>query len=188
MDAVLGLLFATISFLPLALLQGREDLRTDQRLMQVLSAADAALHTAAAGGGLGAGASGRDLAVHGFSVTPLGPRVGLIQWVDDSIPLYELYTAWHARQAERAALLASAGQQQQQRQAGAVLKAAAAEATKPLRPIEMFAAQLKVCLGGWLGGWERKGSFLCSTLLETSRPMLRHSILFTSSPADGTCT
>eukprot|EP00887_Chlorella_sp_A99_P005628 scaffold1.g5628.t1 len=88
------------------LLKGREDLRADERLMQVLRSADATLLAARAGGARGGGP--RAVAVHGFVVTPLAARVGLVQWVESSIPLYEIYTAWHARQAERAALLGAA--------------------------------------------------------------------------------
>ncbi len=53
-------------------LQGREDLRAEARLMQLLRACHAALQHPSDGreGGL---------AVHCFEVTPLGPRLGLVQ-------------------------------------------------------------------------------------------------------------
>lgn len=34
-----------------------------------------------------------------YSVTPLGPRSGLIQWVDGSTPLFSLYKRWQQREA-----------------------------------------------------------------------------------------
>lgn len=33
-----------------------------------------------------------------LSVTPLGPSMGLIQWVDHTMPLYGVYKAWQHRQ------------------------------------------------------------------------------------------
>lgn len=41
-----------------------------------------------------------------LSVTPLGPSMGLIQWVDHTMPLYGVYKAWQHRQfAEKAGKL-----------------------------------------------------------------------------------
>lgn len=34
-----------------------------------------------------------------YSVTPLGPRSGLIQWVDGATPLFSLYKRWQQRDA-----------------------------------------------------------------------------------------
>ena len=34
-----------------------------------------------------------------YSVTPLGPRSGLIQWVDGMTPLFGLYKRWQQREA-----------------------------------------------------------------------------------------
>lgn len=34
-----------------------------------------------------------------YSVTPLGPRSGLIQWVDGMTPLFALYKRWQQREA-----------------------------------------------------------------------------------------
>lgn len=42
-----------------------------------------------------------------YSVTPLGPRSGLIQWVDGATPLFTLYRKWQQREAATAALLKS---------------------------------------------------------------------------------
>lgn len=96
----------------------------DQRLMQVFHAASAALR--------GAGCPG-DLTLHGFAVLPIARRVGLLQWVEGSIPLYELYTCWQSRRAERAAAVVKAAQQR-----GAVVPA------KPPRALAQFYALLKV--------------------------------------------
>ena len=34
-----------------------------------------------------------------YSVTPLGPRSGLIQWVDGAVPIFSLYKRWQQRDA-----------------------------------------------------------------------------------------
>lgn len=34
-----------------------------------------------------------------YSVTPLGLRSGLIQWVDGCVPLFALYKRWQVREA-----------------------------------------------------------------------------------------
>lgn len=36
-----------------------------------------------------------------YSVTPLGTRSGLIQWVDGATPLFQVYRKWKARQVTR---------------------------------------------------------------------------------------
>jgi PI-3-kinase-related kinase SMG-1 len=46
-----------------------------------------------------------------YSVTPLGPRSGLISWVEGATPLFTLYKKWQQREA---LYLASKQQQQQQ--------------------------------------------------------------------------
>ncbi len=63
--------------------QGRDDMRMDERLMQVLRAANGMLAAAPA-------AARRRLAVRPFAITPLGPRLGLLQWVDDTVPLFHV--------------------------------------------------------------------------------------------------
>ena len=40
-----------------------------------------------------------------YSVTPLGPRSGLIQWVDGATPLFSLYRRWQNREAANATLV-----------------------------------------------------------------------------------
>lgn len=39
-----------------------------------------------------------------YSVTPLGPRSGLISWVDDVTPLFSLYKKWQQRDSANASL------------------------------------------------------------------------------------
>ena len=77
-----------------ALTQGREDLRLDARLLQFLRLTSSLLQhdprTAA-----------HRLAARSFAVTPLGPRVGLIEWVQDSVPLFQLFTDWQKGAADR---------------------------------------------------------------------------------------
>ncbi|PIK62569.1 putative serine/threonine-protein kinase SMG1 [Apostichopus japonicus] len=74
------------------LFKGLEDLHLDERIMQFLTIvntmfgrnrkSDASLYHAC----------------H-YSVTPLGPRSGLIQWVDGAFALYGLYKRWQQREA-----------------------------------------------------------------------------------------
>ena len=40
-----------------------------------------------------------------YSVTPLGPRSGLIQWVEGATPLFSLYRRWQQREAANTALV-----------------------------------------------------------------------------------
>ena len=40
-----------------------------------------------------------------YSVTPLGPRSGLIQWVDGATPLFSLYRRWQQRESASATLV-----------------------------------------------------------------------------------
>lgn len=46
-----------------------------------------------------------------YSVTPLGKRSGLIQWVDGSVPLFQIYRKWLVRQAKFLAELEESKQQ-----------------------------------------------------------------------------
>ena len=38
--------------------------------------------------------SGRSLSARHYSVTPLGPRVGLIQWVPHTTSLFAIFKEW----------------------------------------------------------------------------------------------
>ena len=75
--------------------QGREDLHLDERLMQMLQSANAALQADEL-------AAYRSLHARTFAVIPLGPKTGLIEWVDHSMPLFGVYRAWQRRTARPA--------------------------------------------------------------------------------------
>ena len=53
---------------------------------------------------------GQELHARHYSVTPLGARSGLIQWVDGATPLFSLYKRWQQREI--------LGQQLRQQQVG----------------------------------------------------------------------
>ncbi len=72
------------------LAQGREDLRLDERLMQALACANGLLRACPA-------AAHRRLHARTFAVVPLGPRTGLIQWVEHTGSLFGLLQAWQRR-------------------------------------------------------------------------------------------
>ncbi|GFR47474.1 hypothetical protein Agub_g9203, partial [Astrephomene gubernaculifera] len=123
------------------LLKGREDLRMDERLMQVLRAMQAMLQADPA-----AAARGLLATVRHYSVTPLGPRAGLIQWVPATTSLFSVFRDWQAASLERHAAMVAA------RQEGAA-KAAAEGAPPPpevepppaaavSRPMDLFYATL----------------------------------------------
>ncbi|XP_039285302.1 serine/threonine-protein kinase SMG1-like [Nilaparvata lugens] len=73
------------------LFKGLEDLHLDERIMQFLCIANTMLRTSAS-------ASSTYQARH-YSVIPLGPRSGLISWVDNVTPLFTLYKRWQQREA-----------------------------------------------------------------------------------------
>ena len=75
------------------LFKGMEDLHLDQRIMQILSLANVLLEDSS---------KCRYKARH-YGVIPLGPRSGLIQWVEGVTPLFALYKRWLQRQAANAA-------------------------------------------------------------------------------------
>ncbi|ERN17677.1 uncharacterized protein LOC18446022 isoform X1 [Amborella trichopoda] len=72
------------------LLKGREDLRLDARIMQLLQAINGFLSS-------GSNIRARLLAVRYYSVTPISGRAGLIQWVDDVVSIYSVFKSWQSR-------------------------------------------------------------------------------------------
>ena len=70
------------------LFKGMEDLHLDQRIMQVLSLTNVLLSD-----------SKNRYRARYYGVIPLGPRSGLIQWVEGVTPLFALYKRWLQRQA-----------------------------------------------------------------------------------------
>ncbi|OCT64106.1 hypothetical protein XELAEV_18045208mg [Xenopus laevis] len=74
------------------LFKGLEDLHLDERIMQFLSIVNTMFAT------INSKESPHFHARH-YSVTPLGTRSGLIQWVDGATPLFGLYKRWQQREA-----------------------------------------------------------------------------------------
>uniref|UniRef100_A0A672K1B2 Serine/threonine-protein kinase SMG1 n=1 Tax=Sinocyclocheilus grahami TaxID=75366 RepID=A0A672K1B2_SINGR len=74
------------------LFKGLEDLHLDERIMQFLSIVNTMFTK------VNQQESPRFHARH-YSVTPLGTRSGLIQWVDGATPLFGLYKRWQQREA-----------------------------------------------------------------------------------------
>ncbi|XP_034250537.1 serine/threonine-protein kinase SMG1 [Thrips palmi] len=72
------------------LFKGLEDLHLDERIMQLLNIANMMLRTP--------WLENSYRARH-YSVIPLGPRSGLISWVENVTPLFGLYKRWQQRQA-----------------------------------------------------------------------------------------
>uniref|UniRef100_A0A2S2R2K0 non-specific serine/threonine protein kinase n=1 Tax=Sipha flava TaxID=143950 RepID=A0A2S2R2K0_9HEMI len=70
------------------LFKGLEDLHLDERIMQLLCITNT----------LFSGSSDHYRAHH-YPVIPLGPRSGLISWVDGVVPIFMLYKRWQQRQA-----------------------------------------------------------------------------------------
>lgn len=78
------------------LFKGLEDLHLDERIMQFLSITNTMM--------------AQNDEVHGhnlyrakhYSVIPLGPRSGLINWVDGTTPVFALYKRWQQREATKA--------------------------------------------------------------------------------------
>lgn len=79
------------------LFKGLEDLHLDERIMQFLSICNTMM------------SKNSDTKVYRarhYSVIPLGPRSGLIQWVDGVTPLFILYKRWQQRES---AVISKAG-------------------------------------------------------------------------------
>ncbi|XP_050364402.1 uncharacterized protein LOC126783062 [Argentina anserina] len=72
------------------LLKGREDLRLDARIMQLLQAINGFLHSSVA-------THSHFLGVRYYSVTPISGRAGLIQWVGNVISIYSVFKSWQTR-------------------------------------------------------------------------------------------
>ncbi|ESO84130.1 hypothetical protein LOTGIDRAFT_229624 [Lottia gigantea] len=74
------------------LFKGLEDLHLDERIMQFLSIVNNMFANSKQG-------SHQLYRARHYSVTPLGPRSGLIQWVEGATPLFGLYKKWQQREA-----------------------------------------------------------------------------------------
>ncbi|XP_077233177.1 uncharacterized protein LOC143875497 [Tasmannia lanceolata] len=72
------------------LLKGREDLRLDARIMQLLQAINSFMYSCA-------DTHSCSLGIRYYSVTPISGRAGLIQWVDNVISIYSVFKSWQNR-------------------------------------------------------------------------------------------
>ncbi|KOX79166.1 Serine/threonine-protein kinase SMG1 [Melipona quadrifasciata] len=73
------------------LFKGLEDLHLDERIMQFLNICNTMMSKK--------GDSKKVYRARHYSVIPLGPRSGLIQWVDGVTPLFVLYKRWQQRES-----------------------------------------------------------------------------------------
>ncbi|XP_074335178.1 uncharacterized protein LOC141672466 [Apium graveolens] len=72
------------------LLKGREDLRLDARIMQLLQAINGFLHSSSP-------SCDGVFQIRYYSVTPVSGRAGLIQWVDNVTSIYSVFKSWQSR-------------------------------------------------------------------------------------------
>jgi DNA-dependent protein kinase catalytic subunit len=82
------------------LVKGGEDLRNDQRVEELFVLRSRIVREAggggerrSGGGGGGAGGGGASLRARSFTVIPMTPRVGLLEWVTNTIPLKAVLTS-----------------------------------------------------------------------------------------------
>ncbi|KAJ8664855.1 hypothetical protein QAD02_006517 [Eretmocerus hayati] len=76
------------------LFKGLEDLHLDERIMQFLSICNTMMSKDS-----GENGARKVYRARHYSVIPLGPRSGLIQWVDGVTPLFALYKRWQQRES-----------------------------------------------------------------------------------------
>lgn len=117
------------------LLKGRDDLRVDERLTQFIRAANAQLECAPAARRY-SGAGGGGLRMRHYSVTPLGRRAGLVQWVRHTVSLFGIFRSWQRGVVESAAAVAAASKGAAAPAGGGATAAAAA----PPRPLPLLAS------------------------------------------------
>lgn len=82
------------------LFKGLEDLHLDERIMQFLSIANTMMQRSSL-------TSESMYRARHYSVIPLGPRSGLISWVDGVTPLFGLYKRWQQRETASVSLRGS---------------------------------------------------------------------------------
>lgn len=76
------------------LFKGREDLHLDERVMQFLRLCNVMLQP-------GKGKHRQSVAAyqaHHYAVIPLGPRSGLIKWVEGATPMFHIYRKWQMKE------------------------------------------------------------------------------------------
>uniref|UniRef100_A0A182W5R0 non-specific serine/threonine protein kinase n=1 Tax=Anopheles minimus TaxID=112268 RepID=A0A182W5R0_9DIPT len=74
--------------------KGLEDLHLDERIMQFLSIANLMMTRS-----IDCNGNVTHYRAEHYSVIPLGPRSGLITWVDNTVPIFSLYKKWQQREA-----------------------------------------------------------------------------------------
>uniref|UniRef100_A0A8W7PD05 non-specific serine/threonine protein kinase n=1 Tax=Anopheles coluzzii TaxID=1518534 RepID=A0A8W7PD05_ANOCL len=74
--------------------KGLEDLHLDERIMQFLSIANLMMTKS-----IDCNGNVTHYRAEHYSVIPLGPRSGLITWVDHTVPIFSLYKKWQQREA-----------------------------------------------------------------------------------------
>ena len=112
------------------LFKGLEDLHLDERIMQFLGIVNSMFSK-----------TNKSEFPHyralNYTVTPLGPRSGLISWVEGATPLFTLYKKWQQREA-----IYIASKQQQQKPQQQSIK----QQNQILRPSELFYTKLNPLL------------------------------------------
>lgn len=103
------------------LFKGLEDLHLDERIMQLLSITNTMMARDSENN------DNQTYRARHYSVIPLGPRSGLISWVDNVTPLFALYKRWQNREA-------------------AILTAKTNKTVNVLRPSELFYNKLNPLL------------------------------------------
>ncbi|GBP69513.1 hypothetical protein EVAR_88413_1 [Eumeta japonica] len=103
------------------LFKGLEDLHLDERIMQLLSIVNTMMARDSENN------ENQTYRARHYSVIPLGPRSGLISWVDNVTPLFALYKRWQNREA-------------------AILSAKRNKTVNVLRPSELFYNKLNPLL------------------------------------------
>ncbi|CAH0398945.1 unnamed protein product [Chilo suppressalis] len=103
------------------LFKGLEDLHLDERIMQLLSITNTMLARDSENN------DNQTYRARHYSVIPLGPRSGLISWVDNVTPLFALYKRWQNREA-------------------AIMSAKTNKTVNVLRPSELFYNKLNPLL------------------------------------------
>uniref|UniRef100_A0A1I7T9F9 Serine/threonine-protein kinase smg-1 n=1 Tax=Caenorhabditis tropicalis TaxID=1561998 RepID=A0A1I7T9F9_9PELO len=75
------------------LFKGREDLHLDERVMQFLRLCNVMLQP-----GKGKIRQIAEYQAHHYAVIPLGPRSGLIKWVEGATPMFHIYRKWQMKE------------------------------------------------------------------------------------------
>ncbi|ULU12958.1 hypothetical protein L3Y34_015876 [Caenorhabditis briggsae] len=75
------------------LFKGREDLHLDERVMQFLRLCNVMLQSEK-----GKSRQIAEYQAHHYAVIPLGPRSGLIKWVEGATPIFHIYRKWQMKE------------------------------------------------------------------------------------------